>query len=230
MAEIPSREAIESCIYCGQEANTRDHVPPKCLFPKPRPPMITVPACLACNKSYEKDDVLLAIATWGEAYIEHPQAMRVWQESLGPLLRRSPRFSAMLASNIMPGTSRTPTGLYLPHRMEIQVSKSRISRAVERIVKGLLWNHYKRIADAETEFDVHRNPPVDSELAEIINTFTDSSWIGGDTFCYRHALANDAHDSSIWAMRFYAYSQYIVIVKGKSFKEATQNETENVLT
>ena len=112
MAEIPSREAIESCIYCGQEANTRDHVPPKCLFAKPRPPMITVPACLACNKSYEKDDVLLAIATWGEAYIEHPQAMRVWQESLGPLLRRSPRFSAMLASNIMPGTTRTPTGLY----------------------------------------------------------------------------------------------------------------------
>ena len=230
MTEIPSRKEIESCIYCGQEANTRDHVPPKCLFPKPRTEMVTVPACRKCNSSYEKDDVLFAVATCLDAYIDHPQATRVWETSLRPLLRKSPRFRAMLASNIMPGRVRTPGGLDLPNRFAMLFSKPRDTRVIERIVQGLLWEHYKRTVDAQTEFEVYRNPQVDPEVAELLKAFTNSSWIGGDIFRYRHGLAQDAPDTSIWAMQFYASSEYMVVVKGKSFKEATQNEAENMLT
>jgi hypothetical protein len=39
MTEISSCKKIEFCIYCGEQADTRDHVPPKCLFPKPRTDM-----------------------------------------------------------------------------------------------------------------------------------------------------------------------------------------------
>ena len=48
----------KNCIYCGKrEATERDHVPPKCFFPRPWPnDLITVPSCSICNRSFGKID------------------------------------------------------------------------------------------------------------------------------------------------------------------------------
>lgn len=48
----------DKCIYCGAEKDlTVDHVPPKFLLMRPYPQnLVTVPACLACNRSFQKDD------------------------------------------------------------------------------------------------------------------------------------------------------------------------------
>jgi hypothetical protein len=44
------RKAQKQCVFCGcRPATTRDHVPPKALFVRPRPKLITVPACEVCN-------------------------------------------------------------------------------------------------------------------------------------------------------------------------------------
>jgi hypothetical protein len=46
------------CVYCGSENDlTVDHVPPKLLLARPYPPnLLTVPACMTCNQSFQKDD------------------------------------------------------------------------------------------------------------------------------------------------------------------------------
>src|SRR5262245_822652 len=45
------------CVYCGKLRKlTRDHIPPKNLFPRPRPRLITVPCCTPCNEEASKDD------------------------------------------------------------------------------------------------------------------------------------------------------------------------------
>src|ERR1022692_4959843 len=48
----------KSCAYCGTTDDlTQDHVPPRNLFPKPRPSnLITVLACRKCNGGAAKDD------------------------------------------------------------------------------------------------------------------------------------------------------------------------------
>ena len=52
----------ELCALCGvNQASTRDHVPPKAIFPKPRPPLITVPACFECNNSASDLDDLFKV-------------------------------------------------------------------------------------------------------------------------------------------------------------------------
>jgi hypothetical protein len=50
------------CIYCGSTTEpTRDHVPPRAVFPKPRPKnLLTVPACRACNSAAAADDEYFA--------------------------------------------------------------------------------------------------------------------------------------------------------------------------
>ncbi len=49
---------ITPCCYCGtKEATTRDHVPPKAIFNKPRPDdLITVPCCFECNNQASSFD------------------------------------------------------------------------------------------------------------------------------------------------------------------------------
>ena len=45
------------CIFCGKPATTRDHIPPKGIFPDPMPSdLITVPACESCNSNTKLDD------------------------------------------------------------------------------------------------------------------------------------------------------------------------------
>jgi hypothetical protein len=51
------REKLQECVYCGSMADlTDEHVPPKLVFPKPRPSdLITVRACRQCNEAGSKD-------------------------------------------------------------------------------------------------------------------------------------------------------------------------------
>ena len=48
---------IGGCIYCGGPANTRDHVPSKCLLEQPYPANLPVVGCCdACNQDFSKDE------------------------------------------------------------------------------------------------------------------------------------------------------------------------------
>tara|TARA_R110000850_G_scaffold83838_3_gene179908 strand:+ start:699 stop:1409 length:711 start_codon:yes stop_codon:yes gene_type:complete len=57
-------EENKSCFLCGSEGDiTREHIPPKCLFPKPRPNnLLTVPCCFNCNNTASQDDEYLRLA------------------------------------------------------------------------------------------------------------------------------------------------------------------------
>ena len=48
---------INGCVYCGGSADTRDHVPSKCLLDKPYPENLPVVGCCdSCNNSFSKDE------------------------------------------------------------------------------------------------------------------------------------------------------------------------------
>lgn len=57
-------KATTTCYICGQPATSRDHVPPKSMFPKAvdmggvdyRTNLLTVPSCAACNEGRSDDD------------------------------------------------------------------------------------------------------------------------------------------------------------------------------
>lgn len=49
------------CIYCGGLAETRDHVPSKCLLDKPYPENLPVVGCCdACNQNFSSDEQYFA--------------------------------------------------------------------------------------------------------------------------------------------------------------------------
>lgn len=57
-----NRNSYSECIYCGEIANTREHIPSKVFLAKPYPENLgIVPACQECNNSYSNDELLLSI-------------------------------------------------------------------------------------------------------------------------------------------------------------------------
>lgn len=206
-----------SCIYCGSSDNlTSDHVPPKCLFPKPRGPQITVPACRTCNQSYQKDDEYFAMATTVEAYIDHPVAFQVWEQNLRPMILKGQGLRRMLGDSILDGNITTLAGVHLPDRKGMRFKKSRIVRVVERIIRGLLWHHYGTKPSERSVFEVYRNPNFNDQIADLINSMTQLSSIGDDIFRYRHALIDGDPDGSVWCLQFYNYSEWLTIVSGNT--------------
>lgn len=65
--------SIVKCYMCGNEATTKEHVPPRCLFPEAkdvkginlRKELIKVPSCDIHNSQKSKDDEFLLIALTG---------------------------------------------------------------------------------------------------------------------------------------------------------------------
>ncbi|MBN8783061.1 MAG: hypothetical protein J0G98_08355 [Terrimonas ferruginea] len=51
---------VRGCIYCGGGADTRDHVPSKCLLESPYPPNLPVVGCCDdCNQDFSGDEAYL---------------------------------------------------------------------------------------------------------------------------------------------------------------------------
>ena len=83
-----------SCIYCGSNADTRDHLPSKVLLDEPYPPQLcVVRACGRCNASFSMDEQYLACllecvlcGTTSIDGIGRPKVKQILEES--PALRQ----------------------------------------------------------------------------------------------------------------------------------------------
>jgi len=87
---------INGCIYCGDPADTRDHVPSRILLDAPFPENLpVVGACWPCNNGFSQDEEYLAclieVAVAGSTDPD-----RIRRLAVAKILRRSPALRAKL--------------------------------------------------------------------------------------------------------------------------------------
>lgn len=196
-----SKPNLEQCIYCdSQEKITSDHVPPRCLFSKPRPHLLTVPACEKCNNSAKLDDEYFRIVV-SVGVENNLEGQRAWREGVIRTLRRSEKLLQHLLGSTRSVDIVTPAGVIVGTGHAFKAENDRIRRVVIRIVRGLLWHHYGVKTDPGTVFDLY----VDKDVTPIKETLqlTSISSIGGTAFQYRHGIAIDDPGSSLWWLSFY---------------------------
>ncbi|MHC4535752.1 MAG: HNH endonuclease [Planctomycetota bacterium] len=131
----------KSYIYCGSGKDmTVDHIPPKALFPEPRPSnMLTVPCCKKCNESFSKDDEYFRTVLVSDAAVfSNPNVQAVNEKLLRSMSR--PEASAMASAirkslHVVDVISRG--GIYLGRSPAMKINASRIKRVANRIARGL---------------------------------------------------------------------------------------------
>ena len=139
----PNRLAhVAQCAYCGGRAETRDHVPPKCLLEKPFPKnLLTVPSCRRCNENFSSDEqyFLIALAQVGFC----PRLMSKVEE--GGDVDRALNRSAALDDRIIRSLVVEEGGAvsFLP---ELE----RMAKIVRKIVFGLYIRRYPRRTNLES--------------------------------------------------------------------------------
>lgn len=195
----------ELCINCGtSEATTRDHVPPKILFPKPRPNnLLTVPSCKTCNNQDSKND----------EYFGHCMAFGS---------KDSTYTTSVLESSVR-AFQRPAAKIYRAHFYEnisltnlkefpaiIEIEPLRISSILDRIIRGLYF-HQKETAlqqDANIRHSMPRQIQVDHYQDDVfIRGFQNSEFqCTGDEKVFKYMFVESPDNnrySSVWRLLFY---------------------------
>jgi len=211
------------CIYCGnRKATTKDHVPPKCLFPLPRPGnLITVPCCEICNTKYGKDDervrnLLTSLKTTEKHSAIKEQIAKKRDRSYIRLEGR-PNLRHIIAS-VEKVRCHTSGGIYLGKALAFNLDQPTIDRFIERMARALLY-HENGIANAEChivwkmapeEADIVRMPP--DMKAFILGG--DVKDIGEGVFSYVGYFYPE-RVSSLWLLNFYSGIEFMIIVRDR---------------
>jgi hypothetical protein len=212
-----SKTKRAECQICGNAAVlTDDHVPPKNLFPSPRPGnLVTVRACPGCNNRSSKDDEYFRTAL----AIRHEAGESEAAQQLMPKILRSferpegAGFAQSFLSTVQRVNAITAGGLYVGQAHAFTVDWARIDKVMSRIVRGLYFNEFKRrlpICYPVAVHDVgglskHTAPDVLEGLLKMSLTVISGGRGAqmGDSFHYRFLPTREDPNSTFWAMAFF---------------------------
>jgi hypothetical protein len=214
------------CIYCQErEATTVDHVPPKCLFPKPRSELITVPACESCNHQASLDDEYFRsaiVARWETDDLPAAQELRQivfrsferrpgWKEGWFA----KTRFVEFIDEFGQPD-----------NKMQYQMDYDRLARVAERIIRGLHFNEFGELLPKDCPIlimqdwaldNVNRSP--DSKVDKFIASLDGgiARTIHEDIFSYRRESVEGEKLTAVWLLQFFNCIWFLglVNVRGK---------------
>lgn len=205
---------MQLCIYCqANPAKTGDHVPPKGLFPKPRPSnLITVPACENCNKGFKRDDEYFLNIALEWIASESSDGGQIAEKQLRAMRRQEARkFWQLFLTKAKPVEVQSPSGLYLSNSLEIWLDGARVFATIKRIVKGLYFEVMKTplpvnatiVAMQFSEYlKNHKDPPEMIPLMQAIPQLP-GGFIGRDTFEFRYFIHAEDPFVSFWYLQFY---------------------------
>ncbi len=148
---------VPTCYMCNAPATSEDHVPPKCIFPKPkdsdgvdyRKNLIKVPACDKHNNELSEDDELFSIVV-----SIHLRNNPTVQGAQLKKIKRAFDRNESLTQRIMGGEHKDAI---LPWGEEIKIvglpeeTSNGYYRCAEKIARGLYYHLYNRTWRGEVE-------------------------------------------------------------------------------
>ena len=198
------------CAICGERsATTRDHVPPRAVFPRPLPViMITVPACAQCNNGAHIDDerfrVYLAMTT---TYYSN-DATNLWRGGALRSLTNNARLQREISENSEIVRVVCADGSSQERRI-IRWPVSRHEPVVERIARGLYFHHTRAILGRGAACAIDRPSYLPAELLDLTGDWP-TPHVGDSIFRYRYHVDENDPRRSLWIFQFLGVSWAIV--------------------
>jgi len=133
---------MTECYMCSTEANSIEHVPPKCIFPESkdfpkgvnyRKSLITVPSCKEHNSNKSGDDeylLFLLTTNWSVNDI----GLQQWKTKVLRSIRKNPAKKGIFRELKPLMINGVQTGYY-------KINFDRISQEIDRISRGIYYYH-----------------------------------------------------------------------------------------
>lgn len=197
------------CYLCGKELTkgevTRDHVPPRGLFPRPLPSdLITVPCCKPCNNGKSREEEFFRlIATLGVT--KTPEAKSVYNSRTLPhtlVGKRLKNEVKQLLQTLQHVWMEIDDVIQPIPTMRIPVRT--LCTVVERIGRGLTAHFHPSLPVHKLFFEAYI--PKRSQLLEVFALLAEDLTevrIGGRTFHAYHGTAIEDERIGVWIMTFH---------------------------
>ncbi len=203
------------CVICGKNPVTgRDHLPPQCIFPKPRPSdLITVPACDGCNNKRSGLDEEFKVAIGIQAG-HGEEGERRFHEQTSRTLSYNRRLRGEIASTMKEVEIRSPAGLVLGSAMAVLLRSNSYDLIINRIIKGLHWHHTGYILGDDVDVTVYWHQNLDKKTYDMAKNWA-TGIVGDGQFIYKYAIFDEAPMASAWILQFFecAWSSGIILPK-----------------
>ncbi len=221
------------CAFCGKlPAKTRDHIPPKGIFPRPRPQLITVPACARCNRRTSKIEEAFRVYLSLRVGINNDATAKLWKDEAMRTLRHNPRLRNRILRSTRTISVRSPAGIILGERQGGPWPPEVHDPIVEKTIRGLYFYHYREILGDRVHIKVQwlrttedlenwsrRVPP---SVEQLWTELPGAGNVGTGYFRYRYATAIENPLHSAWLFDFYGahfasgYTSPIEVLKSES--------------
>lgn len=203
---------IKWCYLCRtMEDLTSDHLPPRNLFPKPRPSnLITVPCCKSCNGGFSKLDeqvrVFLSMPLNASETGKNVRREKVF----GGSLKKSPALRNQMARSLVKRTFMTPHGPVILH--QITMDHVVLDPFFTRLTKGLLATFYPDVDYFGQRFEVTQINQFTTQhpgFKAVTSTLT-ADQRGDGVFRFWHRVAHKERNAGMWVYQFYDAALFIV--------------------
>lgn len=191
------------CAICGKEpATTEDHLPPKGIFPKPRPVLIKVPACFKCNNSASADDERFRVYLSLHVGVDTPETKALWENHALPSVRHNQRLLQRIITGAKRVLLQTEAGVIIGERMAVLWDSRAHDKTIERMIRGLYFHHYGDIIGDRARIKVQWLRRLNPEMHAEFNPWPANS-LGGASLIYRYGRAPEGPLHSAWLFQFY---------------------------
>ena len=198
-----SRDRADICGYCGSPwPTTRDHIPPKGIFPTPRPAdLITVPSCASCNQGASVSDEIFRAYLSLHVGVDTAPTSLLWEQTLRGV-RRNRLLHRRLRDDAEPVWLTTPSDVIHGRGYRGRWDSDAHDRTIERMIRGLYFHHYHEVLGTRVRVKAHWFRKLDPELLEATAECEQRS-VGGGQLVYRFGRASDHPLHSIWLFEFH---------------------------
>lgn len=223
MNTLPQNFPRNLCAFCGSmEDLSKDHVPPKNLFPKPRPSdLITVSACSKCHSRTSKDDEYFRLnLCFRDDIGKHSSARANWDSIFRSLKREEAKgLRNMFLNNLINIRLYTPLGIDVERGFAYNVDMNRIRSVVERTVRGLFFAESCQSLEYNNEIRIYSDDDLEIQPPDVIEQLIQKilvplhsiplKKIGNEVFIYRHQIMSENPIYSVWFVSFYSKISFL---------------------
>lgn len=192
------------CAICGNnEATTFDHLPPKSIFPKPRPDnLITVPSCAECNNgASDLDETFRLYLALHVGNLDDEIASAYFHEAIRTF-EHNKKLQREILGSAEPIDFATPSGIYIGQGMKVLWNSTAHDAVIGRIVRGLYFHHFDEVLPPDAGVSPKWFNRPNEEFLKAVSGLK-KNVVGNNQFTYLYGRDEVSPATSIWCFEFY---------------------------
>ena len=219
-------DVSKKCVFCGTEdATTRDHIPPKSVFPKNhRDNLLTVPSCENCNGESNNDDEMFKVMI---GLTTEPSDQTLYEDTAQNTfntLEKNNKLIQIMLSNIRDVLVKNKYGFWeIKHASTFDTEPFRrveikIAKAIYYIEKNNTCHKYGIKLEIYTSKEGYGFEPFVPMQKEILNNPPTAS-VASDQFQYWHLETEEGKSSGFIVVKILGQISFIVNYFNKEFED-----------